>query len=102
MIIDVAQETCIAYREVLVRARMTVWNGVLGVCDTEDSQSGTLRIAQAMTGTTPYVLALGERTVIQLDDMQLRPLFRYVSGGGDAALDLLRGVVFPGIEALRS
>jgi phosphoglycerate kinase len=102
VIIDVAQETCIAYREVLVRARMTVWNGVLGVCDTEDSQSGTLRIAQAMTGTTPYVLALGERTVIQLDDMQLRPLFRYVSGGGDAALDLLRGVVFPGIEALRS
>jgi phosphoglycerate kinase len=101
VIIDVAQETCIAYREVLVRAQMTVWNGLLGACDSEDSRSGTFRIAQAMTDATPYVLAVGEETVVQMDYMQLRPLFRYVSTGGEAALDLLRGTVFPGIEALR-
>jgi phosphoglycerate kinase len=102
MIVDVAQETCIAYREVLVRANMTVWNGLLGFCDSEDTRSGTFRIAQAMTQATPYVLAVGDDTVAQLDYMRLRGQFRYVSTGGEAALEMLRGTVFPGVEALRS
>lgn len=102
VIVDVALDTCLAYREVLVGARMTIWNGVMGLCDSEDTSSGTFRTAQAMTEATPYVLAVGDRTLAQIAYFKLTSHFRYLARGGDVTLELLRGTVFPGVEALRT
>jgi len=99
-VVDVALETCVAYREDLARSAMAVWNGVMGLCDHEDTSSGTIRIAQAATAAG-YSLAAGEGTTAAVAYFNLVAQFSHISNSGPAGRELLCGTVFPGIEALR-
>jgi phosphoglycerate kinase len=98
--IDVAIETCNAYREVLCRCVTAVWVGVMGDCFVEESQSGSLRVGRAV-GEARRSFVAGDDTVPASYFFALDGRLRVVPGG-DAGLGLLAGMPFPGLEALSS
>jgi phosphoglycerate kinase len=98
--IDVAIETCNAYRDVLCRCASAVWMGVMGDCFVEESQSGSLRVGRAV-GEARRSFVAGDDTVPASFFFALDGRLRVVPGG-DAGLGLLAGTPFPGLEALRS
>lgn len=101
-VVDIAVETCLAYRDVLRSAGTIVWNGLMGVCSDSDLQSGTYRVAQAITAGAAQTMVFGARTVAMIELLNVVEPFRLVSRSGTAALNLMSGSVLPGVESLRS
>lgn len=91
-------------------ANTVVWNGTLGVTETDGLQGpvgpyahGTELIIEAMTGHMghrPYSLVGGGDTVGYIEERKLTSLFNHVSTGGGASLELMAGRKLPGVEAL--
>jgi phosphoglycerate kinase len=91
-------------------AQTVVWNGTMGVTETEGLQGpigpyahGTDLIMEAMTGQfghRPYTLVGGGDTVGYVEERKLVSAFNHVSTGGGASLELMAGRKLPGVEAL--
>ena len=99
---DIAIETSLAYREVMTSSATVLWNGLMGDCSNDQTQSGSYRTAQAATEASRYTMLVGDRTLAAARFFQLADYFRFEATGGDAMLALLRGDVLPGLEALRT
>jgi phosphoglycerate kinase len=101
-VVDVALETCLAYRGILENSATVVWNGLLGTCDREDTRSGTYRCAQVVPGSARHNAVFGARTVAMAEQMALAGSFQRVSRSGPGALEMFGGTILPGVESLRS
>ena len=97
--LDVAIETCNAYRAVLCRCTTALWVGLMGDCSIEETQSGSLRVGHAVSEAR-RAFAAGEDTVGGAYFFALDGRLRAVPGG-ESGLDLLSGQAFPGLEALK-
>jgi phosphoglycerate kinase len=98
-VVDVATETCLAYRDVLARSTTALWVGLMGDCTVTPTQAGSLRIGQAV-GEAKRAVVAGEDTVAGAVYLGLDGHLR-MSPGGDAALALLSGETMLGLESLR-
>ncbi len=93
-------------------AGTVVWNGALGVTETEGLQGpigpfahGTQLLVEAMTGqfgNRPFSLVGGGDTVGYIESHGLLKAFNHVSTGGGASLELMSGRTLPGVEALEN
>ncbi len=91
-------------------ANTVVWNGTMGVTETESLQGpigpfaqGTELIIEAATGQLghrPFSLVGGGDTVGYIAQRKLTGMFNHVSTGGGASLELMTGRKLPGVEAL--
>ena len=97
--VDVAIETCAAFGRVLLRSASALWVGLMGDCSVEETQSGSLRIAQAASRVPRTVIA-GDDTIAAIRFFGFGERFQMLHGG-DAALPLLAGASLPGLEAIR-
>lgn len=97
--VDVAIETCNAYRDVLSRSTTALWLGLMGDCSVEETQSGSLRVGAAV-GEARRAFVAGAETVAGALFFALDGRVRPVPGG-DTALALLSGQHFPGLQALK-
>jgi phosphoglycerate kinase len=92
-------------------ANTVVWNGALGVTETDGTQGpvgpfahGTELLVEAMLGQfghRPFTLLGGGDTVGYIEDRKLTEQFDHVSTGGGASMELMSGKKLPGIEALQ-
>jgi phosphoglycerate kinase len=92
-------------------ANTVVWNGTMGVTETEGVQGpigpyahGTELIVDAMLGqfgNRPFSLVGGGDTVGYVQSRGLLEAFNHVSTGGGASLELMAGRTLPGVAALR-
>ncbi len=93
-------------------ARTVVWNGTMGVTETDSLQGpigptahGTETVIEALLGDfghKPFVVIGGGDTVGYIESRGLIDAFGHVSTGGGASLELMSGHALPGIEALLS
>jgi len=93
-------------------AGTVVWNGALGVTETQGMQGpvgpfahGTELLVEAMTGqfgNRPFTLVGGGDTVGYIESCNLLQAFNHVSTGGGASLELMSGRKLPGVEALEN
>lgn len=91
-------------------SKTVVWNGTMGVTETESTQGpvgpyahGTELIVDAMLGqfgNRPFSLVGGGDTVGYVQDRGLIEAFDHVSTGGGASLELMSGRTLPGVAAL--
>lgn len=92
-------------------ARTVVWNGTMGVTETEGKNNdpigpfahGTEAIVEALTGHyghRPFTVVGGGDTVSFVEEHGLTGAFHHVSTGGGASLELMEGKKLPGVEAL--
>jgi phosphoglycerate kinase len=92
-------------------ANTVVWNGTMGVTETDGVQGpvgpyahGTELVIEAMLGqfgSRPFSLVGGGDTVGYVQERGLTEAFDHVSTGGGASLELMAGRTLPGVAALR-
>lgn len=112
MILDVGPFSGAFIAGTLQLAGTAVWNGALGVTETESLQGpigpfahGTELLVEAMTGqfgNRPFSLVGGGDTVGYIENRKLLQAFNHVSTGGGASLELMSGRKLPGVEALEN
>ena len=101
--LDIGPESCKKFKEVLADARTIVWNGPMGVFETEPFDAGTKAIALAVADAT----SRGARSVIGGGDsasainiLGLADKVSHISTGGGASLEFLEGKKFVCLEIL--
>jgi 3-phosphoglycerate kinase len=98
--IDVGHETWTAYADELSRAKTVLWAGVLGHPGSERSLQGTEIVAEAIANVE-YSGVVGWESVALANQLGLGGKMLWLGSSGEGSLELMAGIVSPGIEALR-
>ncbi len=97
---DIGPKTIEMFKKEIKKAKTIVWNGPLGVVNSEEFEVGTREIAKALAESEAYTVVGGGDTVAALVRFNLRDKIDFVSTGGGAMLQFLAEGTLPGIEAL--
>lgn len=110
MILDIGPFSASFIAGCLQLAQTVVWNGSMGVTETNAVQGpigptahGTELVIEALIGQyghKPFSVVGGGDTVSYIENRKMTKLFNHVSTGGGASLELMAGKKLPGVEAL--
>lgn len=101
--LDIGPATVKAYIDYIGEAKTIIWNGPMGVFETEAFAQGTIAIAEAVAEATDngaFSVVGGGDSVSALNVAGKTDRISHVSTGGGAMLQLLEGKPLPGLEAL--
>lgn len=101
-IVDIGPATAALYSQALAAAGTIVWNGPMGVFEYDQFGAGTRRIAEAVANSPAFSIAGGGDTLAALEKYRLADRISYVSTGGGAFLEFLKGGTLPAIAVLES
>jgi len=99
-IFDVGPRTLKAFQEALGDCPTIVWNGPVGVFETEAFGKGTFDLAEFLAGTGALTVIGGGDTAAAVRRAGVADKVGYVSTGGGAFLELMEGKTLPGVAAL--
>jgi phosphoglycerate kinase len=104
--LDVGQGTIREITEALAGAKTILWNGPLGVFESDAFSVGTKKMAELLADLTHSKGATsvvgGGDLVAALEQTGLADRITHVSTGGGASLEFLEGQTLPGVAALES
>lgn len=101
--LDIGPEAIQKFTEAIMRSKVILWNGPMGVFEMEYFSKGTEAIAQALVKATEngaFTLVGGGDSVAALNKFKLADKVSYVSTGGGAMLEYLEGKTLPGVAAI--
>jgi len=101
-IVDIGPATAALYSQALAAAGTIVWNGPIGVFEYDQFGAGTRRIAEAVANSPAFSIVGGGDTLAALEKYRLADHISYVSTGGGAFLEFLKGGTLPAIAVLES
>ncbi len=101
MILDIGPQTLGAFKNVIQKAGMIVWNGPLGVYEFPKFAQGTNEIVKAIAEAPGKAVIGGGDVVAAVEKTGLAAKIYHLSTGGGASLAFLGGKVLPGVAALR-
>lgn len=101
--VDIGPKTVGRFTREIRRAKTVVWNGPMGIFETEGFAKGTFAVARAVadagdSGATTIVG--GGDSVAAVRQAGVADRISHVSTGGGASLELLEGKRLPGVAAL--
>jgi len=99
-ILDIGPETVAAYSRVISGAGTVVWNGPMGVFEFPPFAEGTFGIAKAVAESGAISIIGGGESVAAIQQSGLADKITHISTGGGASLEMLEGLVLPGLAAL--
>ncbi len=99
--VDIGPAAVDEYTAIIAEAGMVVWNGPLGVFETEPFHRGTEGIARAIADSEAYSIVGGGDVVAALKKFGLTGRIDFVSTGGGATLEFWEGRELPGITVLK-
>ncbi|MDW8161781.1 MAG: phosphoglycerate kinase [Anaerolineales bacterium] len=99
-IMDIGPETVAAYRKVILPAGTIVWNGPMGVFEFPNFAEGTFEIAKAVAECKGTTIVGGGDSVAAVAKAGVADRITHISTGGGASLEMLEGLVLPGVAAL--
>ena len=100
-ILDIGPETIQAYAKAIQSANTVVWNGPMGVFELPKFATGTFGIAQAVADSGATSIIGGGDSVAAVNQSGLAGKITHISTGGGASLEMLEGIVLPGVAALQ-
>jgi len=100
-VLDIGPETVKAYGNVLSGAGTVVWNGPMGVFEYARFAEGTFGIAKAIAESGAVSIIGGGESVQAVQQSGLADKITHISTGGGASLEMLEGLVLPGVAALQ-
>ena len=102
--LDIGEQACAEFDEVIQGSNTLLWNGPMGVFEMENFANGTKTVAQSVAEATrqgAFSLVGGGDSVAAVNQMELGGDVSYVSTGGGAMLEFLEGKELPGIAAIK-
>lgn len=101
--LDIGPQTFDYYFDTIIKSKVILWNGPMGVFEMEKFAKGTLAVAEAVVEATKngaFSLIGGGDSAAAIAKAGLEAEVSYVSTGGGALLEYLEGKTLPGIAAL--
>ncbi|MFH2102936.1 MAG: phosphoglycerate kinase [Chloroflexota bacterium] len=100
-ILDIGPETVAAYAKTIALAKTIVWNGPMGVFEFPAFAKGTFGIAKAVSESGAVSIVGGGESVAAVQQSGLASKITHISTGGGASLEMLEGLILPGVAALQ-
>jgi len=100
-IMDIGPETVLAFGRALQNAGTVVWNGPMGVFEFPNFAQGTFGVARAVAESDAVSIVGGGDSVSAINKSGLSERITHISTGGGASLEMLEGLVLPGVAALQ-
>jgi len=100
-ILDIGPETVAQFSQALADAGTIVWNGPMGVFEFPKFAAGTFEIAKAVANSKATSIVGGGDSVAAVSQAGLADRITHISTGGGASLEMLEGIVLPGLAALQ-
>ena len=100
MALDIGPRTIELYVETLKKMKTVVWNGPMGVFEMKPFAKGTYAIANAVANPDATTVIGGGESAAVVDQMGIGDKFSHVSTGGGASLEMLEGMILPGVAIL--
>ena len=108
MAVDIGPETAARFAAVLTGGdpdsaapRTVLWNGPMGLFETDRFAVGTNIIAKAIAQSAATSVVGGGDSAAAVRKAGVAPLISHISTGGGATLEFLGGKTMPGLAALR-
>jgi len=101
MALDIGPRSIAEYSRVIAGAKTIFWNGPMGVFEADFFARGTIKIAQAVAGSSAISIVGGGDSVAALYKAGVADKISHISTGGGASLEFLAYETLPGIEALK-
>jgi len=89
----------------LADCKTIIWNGPMGVFEMEKFAAGTNAVAKTLAECTAkgaITIIGGGDSVAAVEQAGLADKMSHISTGGGASLELLEGLVLPGVDALNN
>jgi phosphoglycerate kinase len=100
-IMDIGENTAMAFAQQLQNCRTIIWNGPMGVFEMPRFSYGTKTVANAIAGLAGATTVVGGGSTAEaVEELGLMDRMTHVSTGGGASLEFLEGKDLPGIAAL--
>jgi phosphoglycerate kinase len=100
-ILDIGPETIKAYARAIKGAGTVVWNGPMGVFEFPRFAQGTFGVAHAVAECGGITVIGGGDSVSAVEKAGVADKITHISTGGGASLEMLEGIVLPGLAALQ-
>ncbi len=100
MMLDIGPETVRLFDAHIHRARTIVWNGPMGVFESDAFAEGTKSVARAVASSEAFSVVGGGDSVAAIKMLGIEDAIGHISTGGGASLEMLVGNALPGIVAL--
>lgn len=101
--LDIGPQTFEYFSDTIVKCKMILWNGPMGVFEMDKFSKGTFGVAEALVEATnrgAFTLIGGGDSAAAIAKAGLEKKVSYVSTGGGALLEYLEGKTLPGVAAL--
>ena len=100
-VLDIGPKTVKAFKKVISGAGTVVWNGPMGVFEFPAFAEGTYGVAKAVADSGAISVIGGGESVAAIQQSGLADKITHISTGGGASLEMLEGLVLPGLAALQ-
>lgn len=98
--VDIGEKTIELIKEELKGVNTVLWNGPAGVFEIEEFSRGTFEIAKAVAELKGTKVIGGGDSALAIEKSGLSSYMTHISTGGGASLELLEGLILPGVKAL--
>lgn len=99
-ILDIGPKTVADFSKIIADAGTVVWNGPMGVFEFPNFAKGTFEVAKAVADSKAVSVIGGGDSVAAVQESGLADKITHISTGGGASLEMLEGLVLPGLAAL--
>ncbi|MDO5747533.1 MAG: phosphoglycerate kinase [Actinomycetaceae bacterium] len=99
--LDIGPKTAKLFSNKIAAAKTVAWNGPMGVFEMEAFAKGTAAVAKALSESSCFSVIGGGDSAAAVRQLGYdESSFGHISTGGGASLELLEGIVLPGIDVL--
>jgi phosphoglycerate kinase len=98
--LDIGPESARLYAGLLADAKTVVWNGPMGVFESDAFAKGTMAVANAVAAVKGTTIIGGGDSVAAINAAGVADRITHISTGGGASLEFLGGAELPGVAAL--
>lgn len=100
LILDIGPETTAHFSTIINAANTIVWNGPVGVFEIEQFGHGTHELSKAIAASPGFSIAGGGDTLAAIELYGIGDQVSYMSTGGGAFLEFLKGKKLPAVAML--